>query len=93
MNRFRPSVIINGPGAWAEDGWRAVRIGDLRFRVAKPCGRCLVTTTDQVTGVRGIEPLRTLASFRQIGQSVNFGIYLIPDEEGQIRVGDDVAVG
>ena len=90
MNRFRPSVVIQGPPAWAEDGWSRVCIGNATFRVAKPCGRCLVTTTDQETGRRGAEPLRTLATFRQVGQSVNFGGYLIPDSLGEIRVGDEV---
>jgi len=28
--------------------------------VAKPCGRCVVTTTDQITGERGRQPLKML---------------------------------
>ena len=39
--------------------------GAVRLRRAKPCTRCIVTTTDQSTGTRdGDEPLRTLAEFR-----------------------------
>lgn len=93
MNRFRPSVVVSGAAPWDEDGWRAVRIGGVRFRNAKPCGRCLVTTIDQETGVStGEEPLRTLASFRKNGNNVNFGVNLIPDDEGSIGVGDEVEV-
>ena len=47
MNRFRPSVVVAGAPAWAEDGWRRIRIGTVTFRVVKPCGRCVVTTIDQ----------------------------------------------
>ena len=50
MNRFRPNVVVSGFGPWDEDRWRRIRIGPVWFRVAKPCGRCVVTTTDQTTG-------------------------------------------
>ncbi|MHB8637658.1 MAG: MOSC domain-containing protein [Fimbriimonadaceae bacterium] len=93
MNRFRPNVVVRTAHAWAEDEWRQVRIGPVAFRAPRPCGRCLVTTTDQETGERGTEPLRTLATFRQVGQSINFGVNLIPDAEAEIRVGDDVMAG
>ena len=92
MNRFRPSAVVNGFGPWAEDGWRRVRIGDVSFRVVKPCGRCVVTTTDQFTGERSSQPLRMLAKRRRFGQKLVFGQNLIPDTPGQIRVGDPVEV-
>ena len=92
MNRFRPNLIVQHPEAWAEDGWKRIRVGSVRFRVAKPCGRCLVTTTDQETAERGVEPLKTLATFRQVDQAVNFGMNLIPDGQGVIRIGDKVRV-
>src|ERR1700729_4076253 len=38
MNRFRPSAVIAGTPAWAEDDWHRVRIGPATFRVGKPCG-------------------------------------------------------
>lgn len=61
MTRFRPNLVVGGAPAWAEDDWvgRPLRIGDLSFRAAGPCNRCVVTTTDQETGVRTKEPLRT----------------------------------
>ena len=82
MNRFRPNAVVTGFGPWAEDRWRRVRIGAVTFRVAKPCGRCVVTTTDQVTGVRGSQPLRMLARKRRFGQSLVFGQNVIPDYPG-----------
>lgn len=93
MARFRPNIVIEGFAPFAEDGWSRVLIGDAEFRFAKPCGRCIVTTTDQETGERkGPEPLTTLTSYRLVGQSANFGVNLIPDVLGTISVGDEVRV-
>jgi uncharacterized protein len=92
MNRFRPNVVVNGFEPWAEDRWRRIRIGSVSFRVAKPCGRCVVTTTDQATGVRGSQPLRILAARRRFGKNLVFGQNIIPDSPGVIRVGDPVEV-
>jgi uncharacterized protein len=92
MNRFRPNVVVAGTPAWAEDRWLRVRIGAVPFRVAKPCGRCVVTTTDQQTGVRGKQPLKMLGRHRRFGQELVFGQNLIPDGDGVIHVGDPVEV-
>ncbi|MCL2554948.1 MAG: MOSC domain-containing protein, partial [Actinomycetia bacterium] len=77
---------------WAEDGWRRVRIGGISFRVAKPCGRCVVTTTDQATGARGREPLRTLGRHRNVDTKLLFGQNLIPENRGTLSVGDPLSV-
>jgi uncharacterized protein YcbX len=92
MNRFRPNVVVAGACAWAEDGWRRVRIGAVTFRVVKPCGRCVVTTTDQATGQRGRQPLELLGRRRRFGRQLVFGQNMIPDAPGSIRVGDPVQV-
>lgn len=92
MNRFRPSLVVRGGGPHAEDGWRAVRIGGVAFDVVKPCARCVVTTTDQATGARGQEPLRTLAAYRKRGGKVLFGQNLIHRGPGRVRAGDPVDV-
>lgn len=92
MNRFRPNVVVAGAAAWAEDSWRRIRIGTVPFRVAKPCGRCVVTTIDQATAERGRQPLELLGRRRRFGQELVFGQNLIPDVPGSIRVGDPVQV-
>jgi len=92
MTRFRPSVVVAGAPPWAEDGWRRIRIGAVPFRVAKPCGRCVVTTTDQITGERGRQPLTMLGQRRRFGKQLVFGQNLIPDSGGVIRVGDPVEI-
>ncbi len=92
MNRFRPNLVVRGVEPFAEDGWRSVRIGDLVFRVAKPCARCAITTVDQATGAKGKEPLTTLAAFRKVNGEVMFGQNLIHESPGSLRVGDVVEV-
>lgn len=92
MNRFRPNAVVDGTPPWAEDGWRRVRIGEVLFRVAKPCARCVVTTTDQDSAVRGREPLRTLARHRRVGSGLLFGQNLVPEGAGTLRVGDPLTV-
>ncbi|MQY37408.1 putative protein YcbX [Streptomyces sp. RB17] len=92
MNRFRPNVVVAGTEAWAEDHWSRISIGEVVFRVAKASGRCVVTTVDQDTAVRGREPLRTLARHRRVGSRLLFGQNLVPLSRGTIRVGDPVRV-
>jgi MOSC domain-containing protein len=92
MTRFRPSVVVAGAAPWAEDRWRRIQIGPVPFRVAKPCGRCVVTTIDQQTAERGRQPLAMLGRRRRFGQQLVFGQNLIPDAAGTIRIGDPVQV-
>jgi uncharacterized protein YcbX len=96
MDRFRPNVVVAGGGsdelaAYAEDGWRNVRIGAATFDVAMACDRCVMTTIDQATAEKGTEPLATLARVRRSKTGASFGQYLIPRTEGaRLRVGDVV---
>jgi uncharacterized protein YcbX len=92
MTRFRPNVVVAGPPPWAEDRWRRIRIGPVPFRVVKPSGRCVVTTTDQLTGERERQPLKLLGQRRRFGKALVFGQNLIPDAGGVIRVGDPVEI-
>ncbi len=92
MNRFRPNIVVRGCEPYAEDRWRRIRIGELLFRVVKPCSRCATTQTDQTTAERGPEPLRTLATYRRAGSEVYFGQNLVHEGVGRIRLADRVAI-
>ncbi|TXL88674.1 MOSC N-terminal beta barrel domain-containing protein [Streptomyces sp. IB2014 016-6] len=92
MDRFRPNLVVAGTAPWAEDEWRRITVGEVTFRVAKPCGRCVITTTDQRTAGRGKEPLRTLARHRRIDGKLVFGQKLVPENTGTVLVGDVVRV-
>jgi len=77
MGRFRPNVVIEGVAEHAEDAPALFRFGKVVLRGVKHCTRCVVTTTDQMTGARDHrqEPLRTLNSYRhdRVLRGVAFG--------------------
>lgn len=91
MNRFRPNLVFSGGDAYEEDQWSDFRIGSITFKGVKPCGRCIITTTDQETGNRSKEPLKTLANYRQQNNRILFGqnVILTEAQAGAIiRTGD-----
>jgi uncharacterized protein YcbX len=92
MNRFRPNLVVTGGEPFAEDTWDRIEVGGVRLRVVKPCARCVVTTTNQVTAERGREPLRTLATYRKIGGEVMFGQNAVHENTGWLRIGDLVVI-
>jgi uncharacterized protein YcbX len=93
MNRFRPNVVVRGAGApYAEDTWAELCIGEVRFNGVKTCARCAVTTTDQVTAERRLEPLATLSRYRRIERGALFGQNLVHAAPGRIAVGDRLTV-
>jgi uncharacterized protein YcbX len=91
MNRFRPNLVIRGGAAFGEDALETFTIGEIGFRAVKPCDRCVLTTTDQESAERGVEPLRTLATFRKRDGKVYFGQNLVHQGTGSLAVG--MAVG
>jgi uncharacterized protein len=96
MTRFRPNLVVRGAPAWAEDDWRAIRVGGpggATFRVVKGCARCVLTTVDPETGEREKEPLASLARTRRFDGKTWFAVNLVPDTIGAtIRVGDEIEV-
>lgn len=92
MNRFRPNIVVTGCSAFAEDNWKTVRIGEVVFDVVKPCARCVITTVDQANADKGIEPLKTLSSFRNNQNRILFGQNLVHHGPGKIKVGDTLEV-
>ena len=95
MNRFRPNIVVSGLPPFGEDQLHDVTAGAVRLRRAKGCTRCVVTTTDQATGMRaGNEPLQALAKFRfdRELKGVVFGqnMILIEGVGAQLRVGQEL---
>jgi len=93
MQRFRPNVVVDGDSPFAEDHWTSVQVGDVRFRVAKPTDRCVMTTIDLESLQTSKEPIRTLARHRLVDHKTLFAVNLIPETTGRISVGDAVEAG
>lgn len=94
MSRFRPNIVLEGGAAWAEDGYRTLRLGLIELKLVKPCTRCTVTGIDQATAQAHSSPLATLKEFRYdpAVRGVTFGQNA--EVTGQVtallRVGDEV---
>lgn len=90
--RFRSNIALDGVEAWAELGWKRLRIGGVEFRVEKPVVRCVATHANPDTGERDAPVLTTLT--RAFGQTEpTFGVLLLPiGGGGEIHVGDEVAI-
>ena len=92
MNRFRPNIVVEGARPYEEDSWTKVRIGDINFESPKLCDRCVIVNTDQSSGRRDVEPLKTLASYRRGEKNkVYFGQNLTHLNEGFLKIGDEVS--
>ncbi len=92
MNRFRPNLVVRGLGPFGEDSVRLLRVGHTVVELVKPCARCVLTTVDQQTAAKGHEPLKTLATYRNIDGGILFGQNGIPRTMGTLRVGDPIEI-
>jgi hypothetical protein len=90
MIRFRTNFVFSGGKPFDEDNWKTIKIGDMVFHSTKSCPRCVITTIDQNTGTKGKEPLTTLSEFRKTNGKVLFGMNLIAEGNGKIKVGDAI---
>lgn len=88
IKRFRPNIVITSLDAHEEDDFEAFRIGTVKFKNAKPCGRCILVNTNPETAVVLKEPLKTLSTYRKVDNSVLFGTNILCLNEGLITVGD-----
>lgn len=92
MRRFRPNLTIANCTSYAEDSWREINIGEISFRLPKPCSRCSVPQIDPETALSDKEPLRTLARTRKWKNQVYFGQNALHDNEGILRIGDELTI-
>jgi uncharacterized protein YcbX/ferredoxin len=95
MANFRPNIVVDNCLPFAEDGWQYIRIGEIEFKVSKPCERCILTTVNPENGIKDAkqQPLSTLKTYRQADSGeVLFGQNLIPLTSGRINKGDELTV-
>jgi uncharacterized protein len=88
MQRFRPNFVFTGGQPYEEDVWKKFSIGDVKFIGVKNCSRCVLTTVDPTTGVKGKEPLQTLATYRQRINNIYFGQNVLAITQGLIQTGN-----
>ena len=88
--RFRPNILIAPSPAvkdFVENDWvnRTLHLGDeVRLRVTRPCGRCVMTTLPQSDLPHDIGILRTAVRYNR----VNVGVYASVEHDGSVKQGD-----
>jgi uncharacterized protein len=92
INSFRPNIVFTGAGPFEEDRMEHFSINNIQFYGVKLCARCTITTINQDTSARSKEPLRTLASYRQVNNKVYFGQNLLHKGTGEIGIGDLITI-
>lgn len=92
MSRFRPNLVVQGCEPFAEDSWRKIRVGEIIFRIVKPCSRCVIPSINIETAEKEDEPLKTLVSYRKRDNKIFFGQNVIADNYGHIEVGMPVDI-
>jgi len=94
VRRFRPNIVIRTPtgeGSFIENGWvdHTLVIGDeVRLKITKDCGRCVMTTLAQADLPKDPGILRAAAQHNH----AHVGIYAEVEQGGRIRRGDEVRV-
>lgn len=92
ITRFRPNIVFNGGTPFIEDDWKEIKIGNVKFRVVKPCSRCVIVTVDPETAKKNNETLTVLSKFRREGHKIYFGQNLLHSSVGNIQVGNEIEV-
>jgi uncharacterized protein YcbX len=92
MARFRPNLVISGCDAYAEDFWREIKIGDIDFRLPKPCSRCSVPAINPQTAEVTKEPLTTLSRLRKWQNKIYFGQNALHNSVGNLKIGQGVEI-
>lgn len=95
MARFRPNIVIDGNIAFEEEQWEQIQVGEVLFTKSALCTRCVLITRNLSTLELDpqAEPFRTLKQkhTNDKGKPI-FGIHLVPQNSGVIRVGDPIII-
>jgi uncharacterized protein len=95
IRRFRTNFVFSGGEPFVEDAFKNFKIGAVDFVGVKNCARCVLTTRDPDSGVKGREPLATLQAYRSHGTKIMFGQNVVfnakkwtLNEQPKVTIGD-----
>ena len=91
LQRFRGNIYIDGLNAWDERNWlnKTITINHVKFKVIKEIPRCSATNIKPNSSEYN---LSVPASLKQFYNHVNLGIYLLPLNNGNIKLYDDILI-
>ncbi|MEL6768396.1 MAG: MOSC N-terminal beta barrel domain-containing protein [Pseudomonadota bacterium] len=86
VRRFRGNLWLEGLAAWEEEEWvgREIALGEVRFRVDEPIGRCRATEASPLSGQYDAP---TVAGLRKARGHTEFGVYATVIEGGALAEG------
>ncbi|KAJ6520190.1 MOSC N-terminal beta barrel domain-containing protein [Mycena sanguinolenta] len=99
IERFRPNLVFEGAGPFAEDSWAEIRIGSVPdapvISLVSKCTRCLLPNIAPDSGeMDKAIPYKVLQKFRRVDSTAPskscVGANGCPQGEGTVRVGDAV---
>ncbi len=91
LQRFRGNIYIDGLNAWDERNWlnKTLTINHVKFKVIKEIPRCSATNIKPNSSEYN---LSVPASLKQFYNHINLGIYLLPLNDGNIKLYDDILI-
>lgn len=101
IERFRPTVVVDGPPAHDEDLWKSASVGGVQLRFENHCSRCSIPNIDPESGVLDrLKPVtNALYAYRRLDPksrdvyfSSNFGVELFGGASHHLNVGDELKV-
>jgi uncharacterized protein YcbX len=87
QDRFRANIIIETKVPYEEEQWTEFSLGPIKWMNAKLCARCVMIDINPKTAIRDQTVLKKLAQDRNSNKKINFGINLIPLQEGLLTLG------
>ena len=89
FERFRGNIYIKDLDPWAERKWpgKVISINDIHFKILKHIPRCSATNLKVNSDEVDINLPKML---KKTYGHIDMGIYLIPLNNGQIKVGDNI---
>jgi uncharacterized protein YcbX len=67
-------------------------IGNINFRLPKPCSRCAIPGINPQTAQHEKEPLTVLSQLRKWQNKTYFGQNALHNQSGELNVGDKITV-
>jgi len=91
LERFRGNIYINGLDAWEERNLidKTLVINNIKFKVIKEIPRCSATNIKPNSSKFNLSVPILL---KQIYNHINLGIYILPLNNGNIKLNDDILI-
>ena len=91
FQRFRGNIYVDGLNKWDERDLvnKTLIINNLKFKVTKEIPRCAATNIRPNSSELNLSIPKSL---KQFYNHINLGIYLIPLNDGTIKLNDDILI-